>query len=146
MDFLNIAYTITNVGTFYGNELSFEISTLEYKIIKFPEFGIAVLNQDLEKTGSITTATEMCEFFELDGFKDWRLPTRAQLCNLFMKRDTLGFLDDSYWTRDFWYSEDYDKYYFYTIDFSRQNCFPNLIDLSYGWTLRRVRPIHLLLP
>ena len=87
------AYAKNQAGVAYGNEVS--VST-EFMVIEGTN--IMVQTKDLGK-GDWYTANSMCENSTVGGYRDWRLPTLAELAILYNNKDKIGgFTTSYYWS------------------------------------------------
>ncbi len=115
------AYAENANGVVYSaEEVSFSIHIPEY--IKMDNLGLMVQLDDAGK-GYWETMKSLCNDLQLEGFTDWRLPTKSELTSLYtIKGDIGGFKDSKYWSSS---SAGHALYYY--IDFMNGE-----MDYSYG--------------
>jgi hypothetical protein len=112
------AYATNNEGTAYGEAKSFTPNAPN--VVVLPVAGLMVQKTDISgnSTVSWSTANSLCENSTLDGYTDWRLPTKNELAVLYNERNTIGgFVQSgsysSYWSSTFEYETSYADYYWY---------------------------------
>lgn len=95
------AYASSEVGTAYGEEISFELRATDYVV--FATEGLMVQKEDIEPGMGYVLAAGACEDSRVGGFSDWRLPTRTELLLIYKwKQDgkLTGLSNDRYWAGD----------------------------------------------
>jgi hypothetical protein len=96
------AYATNGAGTAYGEEVSFTPNS-PYAVI-LPAAGLMVQKTDINGNSLVSwsTAYSLCDNSTLDGYTDWRLPTKDELAVLYNERNTIGgFVTSSspyYWS------------------------------------------------
>ena len=108
------AYATNSEGTAYGASVSFKPESPNYVVLTAA--GIMVQKTDITGNSPVnwSSGNSLYANSTLDGYTDWRLPTKDELATLYNERNTIGgFTTSSYW------SSTHDGYYSYwNQDFS----------------------------
>ncbi|MDR0981863.1 MAG: DUF1566 domain-containing protein [Culturomica sp.] len=84
------AYAINANGICYGNEVKFTAGDSS-NVVVLPPAKLMVQNKDIsENSQTWSTANSLCQNSILDGYTDWRLPTKDELAVLYIERNTIG--------------------------------------------------------
>lgn len=103
------------------------------------DLGIMVQRDDMGYY-SYVDAEAICTTSTAGGFTDWRLPTFAELEELYVQREEIGnFLETSYWTSTEYYYE--GSGYYYTIDF-KEGTYNGWNTIDKVFRVRAVRSIR----
>lgn len=107
------AYAKNDTKTVYGETKSF--ATLKLKESVTLPGGLVVAKQDATANGvNWSSAVSLCNNYTLEGFTDWRLPTKDELVTVYNNKNSIGgFKNDWYWS-----STAGDSYYAWEVDFS----------------------------
>ena len=74
------------------------------------DYDLMVMKKDLAKR-TWSGARDMCGQLRLDGFSDWRLPSKGELEILYNERDIIGGFETSnntkYWSSEFYSTGDF---------------------------------------
>jgi hypothetical protein len=110
------AYAKTSAGVAYGEEVSFMPNNPNVVIL--PAAGLMVQKADINENSAVSwsTGNSLCENSTLDGYTDWRLPTKDELAVLYNERNTIGGFSNTWywsstasgskhWQQEFWSGE-----------------------------------------
>ena len=111
------AYVTNNVGTFYGDAVSFVAMTGAEDVYVLQEEGLMVQKTDLG-IATYSAAVQMCKDSRVAGFNDWRLPTIGELSLLYNKYKA-GLIGGFYKGNYCYWSSTLSEsgYYYYTCYF-----------------------------
>ena len=83
------AFATNVVGTVYGAEITLNFTSPNVVILQTA--GLMVQRTDIANNNvGFITGNSLCQNSTLDGYTDWRLPTRSELAVLFNERNTIG--------------------------------------------------------
>ncbi len=110
--------------------------------ISVDALGIGVMKEDLGE-GLLYDAMRLPQLgypyinhLEIGGYNDWRLPTLAELKEIYKLRNQIGgFRNGEYWSGDF-----YDDVFYYYVDFANNGEVGSKVSLK-GSYARLVRPL-----
>jgi hypothetical protein len=106
------AYTINSKGIWYGEQVSFTPEFLNAVVL--PTAGLVVQKVDIG-FGTWSTINSLCNNSILDGFTDWRLPTKVELDVLYNERAMVGgFISSFYWSSTAYLNAGYWVHFFGT--------------------------------
>ncbi len=111
------AYATTSKGTAYGGEVSFTPSNPNVVILQASK--LMVQKTDIG-TGYWSTMNSLCNNSILDGYTDWRMPTKDELAVLYNERNKIGGFTTS-GTYSYYWSSTYGvagNYYYWWQNFS----------------------------
>jgi hypothetical protein len=96
------AYAINDNGTVYGAQVNFETSNHPNAVV-LPTSKLMVQKTDINNnTVTWSTGNSLCGNSTLDGYTDWRLPTKDELAVMYNERNTIGGFKngqyDWYWS------------------------------------------------
>lgn len=140
------AYTKSNFGVFYGNEMNFTTLSVYNPYIDLGE--IYVQREDVSISRlSWESAKALCENSVIGDFDDWKLPNIDELSTLFAKKDEIGrfqYLKPSdnqypyYWSERLSEESGYLNYY-YVINFHDGQKETMAYDGSYARCIRLLK-------
>ncbi|GHT49011.1 hypothetical protein AGMMS49982_01480 [Bacteroidia bacterium] len=103
------AYATSIKGTTYGEQVSFKPESPT--VVVLSASGLMVQKVDIGN-GSWSAMNNLCQNSTLDGFTDWRLPTKNELAVLYNEKSAIGGFSTKYWSSssstsfsDYWYQE-----------------------------------------
>jgi hypothetical protein len=100
-----------------------------------PIFGTLMLQgKDLSTSATWGSADDLCNGSEINGYSDWRLPTRSELGVIYNNKSVISGLNGSF----YWSSEKYGSYYYY---YDMRSGAVDYGDEDYGKAVRCVRTI-----
>jgi hypothetical protein len=107
------AYAKTSTGIIYGEEVSF--TTNSPYVVILPTAGLMVQKTDITGDNGVywDTGNSLCENSTLDGYTDWRLPTKDELAILYNERNTIGGFVQSGYDPYYWSSTNNGGYVWY---------------------------------
>lgn len=98
------AYVTNSESTYYGDAISFKHD----KVHTLNSINLMVQQNDISAGATWQEAQNLCKASRVNGFSDWRVPTRGECSELNEYRSTLGLKNNTYyWTADYKWS-----YYF----------------------------------
>ena len=98
------AYVTNSESTYYGDAISFKYD----KVHTVTSINLMVQQNDISAGTTWHKAQDLCKASRINGFSDWRVPTRGECNALNEYRASLNIAIDYYWTSD----GSYYAYYF----------------------------------
>ncbi|MDE5606347.1 MAG: DUF1566 domain-containing protein, partial [Bacteroidales bacterium] len=81
----------------YGDVVSFKAESAKSMVV--PGYETLMVQKEDLGVGTWSTADAMCKGSTVDGYNDWRLPTKEELMILYNNRNLIGgFSDNIYWS------------------------------------------------
>jgi hypothetical protein len=120
------AYVQCSKGIVYGQQVSFK--TLSNNVHVLEVAGLMVQKTDINGSNYVSwsTANSLCQNSTLDGYTNWRLPTKDELMMLYNERNAIGGFTLSgsysrYWSSTGYISGSFTYYWYQNFSSGAQN-------------------------
>ncbi|GHS85571.1 hypothetical protein FACS1894201_05430 [Bacteroidia bacterium] len=134
------AYATNSQGTVYGSQVGVAIASPNTVGME----RLMVQKQDIGRDSYIVV-NSLCENSTVDGFTDWRLPTKDELNVLYINRNEIGGFETSYlypclyWSGPLFRDSDGDRTWIQSFDSGQQFTYRIIYRDPYGRCVRKYR-------